>query len=416
MTIFSGQTYLEKHRFCKQQLETPPKPGVSLIIVIPCHKESRLIDTLNSLENCDNPEIGVEVIVLVNASEKDSAEVLRVNDQCIADFHSWNDKPRKNAEYFILNFPDLPAKHAGVGLARKIGMDEAIGRFELTGIEDGLLVCLDADSTVHPNYLIEIHKHFQRYPKTEACSIYFEHPLFGTDYDEDVYRGITYYELFLRYYIEALRYAGHPYAFHTIGSSMAVRASAYQKQNGMNRRKAGEDFYFLMKFIVDGKLNELNSTCVYPSPRPADHVPFGTGKAILKWLEGERKNYMAYDPEIFEDLKIFLQQVPALYHQEPDSLPDSIQTYLDQEGFSKALHEIRKHVTSPLAFEKRFFKWFNGLRTLKYVHFAQAQYYPDVDIIEGARTLLEKNGLTDPVSSPQKLLEIYRNRQRGIVS
>ena len=30
-----------------------------------------------------------------------------------------------------------------------------------------------------------------------------------------------------------MAYAGLPYAFHTIGSSMAVRSEAYQKQNGM---------------------------------------------------------------------------------------------------------------------------------------------------------------------------------------
>lgn len=412
MTIFSSQTYLEKHRFCKQQVESVPNSSLALIIVIPCHGESALIDTLESLENCHAPGVGVEVIVLLNASEKASSEAVALNEQCKQSFKAWIKKTPSIAQYFLLDFPNLPPKHAGVGLARKIGMDEAVGRFELADKEDGIIVCLDADATVHPNYLQEILRHFQEHPSAEACSIYFEHPLSGQEFEEDVYRGIIFYELFLRYYIEALRYAGHPYAFHTIGSSMAVRSSAYQKQSGMNRRKAGEDFYFLMKFIVDGKLNELNSTCVYPSPRPADHVPFGTGKAIIKWLEGERDTYSTYDPQMFEDLRAFLIQVPELYTREPGALPKTIQTYLEKEGFPQALKEIRKHVTSPAAFEKRFYKWFNGLKTLKYVHFAQAGDYPDMDIMEGAYSLYLKNN--DPIGeiTPSKLLLAYRALQR----
>ena len=38
---------------------------------------------------------------------------------------------------------------------------------------------------------------------------------------------------------------------------MAVRADAYLRQGGMNRRKAGEDFYFLNKFMVLGGYGEM---------------------------------------------------------------------------------------------------------------------------------------------------------------
>ncbi|MEZ4848575.1 MAG: hypothetical protein R3B93_08135 [Bacteroidia bacterium] len=81
------------------------------------------------------------------------------------------------------------------------------------------------------------------------------------------------------------------HAFHCVGSSMAVRSIAYQKRGGMNRRKAGEDFYFLQKFIAEGTLAELSTTKVIPSPRASEKVPFGTGRAIKK-LAGKmaRKN------------------------------------------------------------------------------------------------------------------------------
>ena len=53
----------------------------------------------------------------------------------------------------------------------------------------------------------------------------------------------------------------------------------------MNRKKAGEDFYFLQKLFDAGHFSECNTTRVIPSPRPSDRVIFGTGPAIREYLE-----------------------------------------------------------------------------------------------------------------------------------
>lgn len=412
MTIFSGQTYLQKHSFCKQVLKNAPKKGLKVVIVIPCYAEEGLLDTLNSLEKNPRQKFETEVIVVLNASERASEAALSLNRQTQKDFEEWMQAGEKIHTYFMLVKEGLPKKHAGVGLARKIGMDEAVGRFELAEEEEGIILCLDADSTVAENYIEEIHRHFQQHPKSEACSINFEHPLEGEEFEEDVYRGIIYYELFLRYYIEGLRYAGHPYAFHTIGSSMAVRSKAYEKQNGMNRRKAGEDFYFLMKYIVDGKLSECNTTVVYPSPRPADHVPFGTGKAIIKWMEGDREVYPAYDPRIFDLLKSFIDQVPGLYSRKAPEMEDVMKTFLQEQDFEANLEEMLKHVRDEASFVKRFFKWFNGLKVLKLIHHLQEHGYPD-QAIEGAAEDVLRKRYEDVESglSAKDLLLIYRAKQ-----
>jgi hypothetical protein len=42
------------------------------------------------------------------------------------------------------------------------------------------------------------------------------------------------------------------YAYHTVGSAMAVKAYQYVKVGGMNRRQAGEDFYFIQKLVHSG--------------------------------------------------------------------------------------------------------------------------------------------------------------------
>lgn len=396
MTIFSDKSYLEKHRFTPRQVHTLPLGNLNMVVVIPSHCEPDLLRTLESLENCEKPKGDVEVIVVLNSSEKAEDVDKEANLKGLAEALQWKGAATRKFLYHFLNFPDLPKKHAGVGLARKIGMDEAVDRLEQIEKPEGVIVCLDADSQVVPNYLVEIERAFSVNPKRKACSIHYEHPLEGSEYPADVYEGILRYELYLRYYIEGLRYAGYPYAFHTIGSSMAVRSSAYQAESGMNRRKAGEDFYFLHKFIPNPGFFELHTTMVIPSPRPAEKVPFGTGKAIVNWLKNGAEHYPAYDARSFFQLKTFLEDVPNLYENEPKAYPEAIQAFLVQENFSGELAKIRKHVASQIAFEKRFFQWFHPLKALQYVHFAQDQFWPEVEILEAMKQLWnemrEENG------------------------
>jgi hypothetical protein len=79
----------------------------------------------------------------------------------------------------------------------------------------------------------------------DAASIYFEHPTPEIYFDKKIIQSIISYELHLRYYIQKQKFIGLPYACHTVGSSMAVKASSYCKYGGKNTRKAGQDFYFL---------------------------------------------------------------------------------------------------------------------------------------------------------------------------
>ena len=46
---------------------------------------------------------------------------------------------------FLIITDELPTKHAGVGLARKIGMDEAVRRLEEAGKTKGLILNVDSD-------------------------------------------------------------------------------------------------------------------------------------------------------------------------------------------------------------------------------------------------------------------------------
>jgi len=360
-------------------------------VVIPCSNEPDLNSSLQSLYECKKPSCSVEVIVIVNASEIAVKSVLNQNKRTLEEAIEWESERQNDFNFFFIEENELPKKHAGVGLARKIGMDEAVRRFETINNHQGVIACFDADATCEVNYLVELEKHFKQYPKSPACSIHFEHPIDGGGFSAANYDGIMQYELHLRYYKNGLAYAGLPYAYHTIGSSMAVRSEAYQKQNGMNKRKAGEDFYFLQKLIPLGNFTELKTSKIIPSPRVSDRVPFGTGKAMQDWLDDGKLELMSYNPKSFIDLKLFNEALVGLYG-ETNSIPESVQTFLATIDFEDNLANIKKNSKSEQHFIEIFYKWFNAFKVLKYMHFARDHFYPDVAISSGANELLEMKG------------------------
>lgn len=138
-----------------------------------------------------------------------------------------------------------------------------------------LILCLDADTLVQKNYLSSIENSFQK--KVKTAIVAYEHQEAGTDEGK---AAIYCYEIFLRYWILGLKYARSPYAFHSIGSTMVCTADAYLAVRGMNRRRAGEDFYFLNKLAKIGGINYIKETRVFPSARPSFRVPFGDGRRI----------------------------------------------------------------------------------------------------------------------------------------
>lgn len=362
--------------------------NLGMIVTIPCYNEPNLIKSLNSIHQCQRPSRDVEVIVLINQPEKAASAIDHRNK---TSFHEalqwarWHQSP--SFRYYILWVKNLPEKWSGVGLARKIIMDEAVRRLRNAGNPKGIITGFDADCTCQDNYLLAIERAFKKY-QLNGASIYFEHPVEG-DEDPRLYAGIINYELHLRYYMMAQRYARFPYAFHTIGSSMAVRSDIYEKQGGMNRRKAGEDFYFLHKVIPLGYFREINNTKVIPSPRKSDRVPFGTGKAMLEWMNKRDRTYLTYHPEIFESLKLLFDGVPNLYRARGETsdlvnilgmLPESLSSFLYQEKILDKLKEIHDQSSRESIFSDKFFSWFDGLKLLQYVHFAQSRAYPPVPL------------------------------------
>lgn len=415
--------FLENKNFPSPKIETPPVRDLTLVITIPCHDEPQLLRTLESVEGgrwTDDGGRGVaEVIVIVNSSADAPPDVKNRNLSTFLEAKKWAaEHSRDRLRFEILHCPDLPPRHAGVGLARKIAMDEAARRLVKVGNPQGVIACLDADSQVEPNYLTAIHDFFLKNPRCPAASIHYEHPTAGDEFPVEVYAAIARYELHLRFYVHALRRAGLPTAVQTVGSSMAARAAAYLAQGGMNRRQAGEDFYFLHKFTPLGGFGEIRSTTVVPSPRVSHRVPFGTGRAVGEMLSGER--FLTYSPLIFKDLEIFLSKFLQKKNvgevqnlADVGDLPSSVQTFLEKENFSEKFREIRSNTATPEAFRKRFFRWFDAFRAMKFVHHARDYFYPNVEVAAAAQVFLEEN-FPRKIDSADALalLEIFREMDR----
>ena len=414
-------SYLEKRALFPPQIKDHPSDELQIIVVIPCYDEPDLIKSLESLKNCSPPKSSVEVIVVFNSSENENEDIKKINQRRFEEAHKWASKhSSSDLKFFILKHFDLPDKTAGVGLARKIGMDEAVYRFESIGNQKGIIVCFDADSLCEPNYFQAIENHFVEHPNTQACSIHFEHPIEGDQFDDSIYKAIILYELHLRYYNNAKRYTGFPFAFETIGSSMAVRCDAYQQQGGMNKRKAGEDFYFLNKFMPLGNFTELKSTTVIPSPRKSHRVLFGTGKAVGEIVESSQF-YGTYAPQTFVDLRIFFDSVPLFFNKQKNEIdemisvfPKSVLSFLEKHDFDNKIVEIQSNTTNLKTFYNRFFRWFNGFLMMKYVHYVRDEFYPNVPVEEASIWLLTEyfNYELPNKIQAKELLEIFRKEDR----
>ncbi|HIF14191.1 MAG TPA: hypothetical protein EYQ86_02195 [Bacteroidetes bacterium] len=206
------------------------------------------------------------------------------------------------------------------------------------------------------------------------------------DQNETLNEGIIAYECFLLYYELALNWCAYPYASQTVGSCICVKSSAYVKGGGMNKRKAGEDFYFIQKLMPFCSFKEIFETTVYPSARISYRVPFGTGKAQNKYSSDI--NFITYSFSSFKEISHLFNNAHSLFTLNDNSLLSSyeslrpqIRNYISKELLLNNILSIKENVDSSSKFKKRFFtSWWNAFNIMKFLHFSRDNYYPDESI------------------------------------
>ncbi|HCE56502.1 MAG TPA: family 2 glycosyl transferase [Prolixibacteraceae bacterium] len=379
--------YLSKNNRSRIISENPDA-DCRTIVVIPCHNEPNILHTLQSLKNCISPAGITEVLIIINHSEKAETEIKEKNQRTLEEVSAWiTENYTQKLKFFVIGPVELREKWAGVGLARKTGMDEAVARFNFLNNRRGIVVSLDADTLVAENYLIEIEKHFKQNHTHVGATIAFEHQKEGLS--EKQLRGIELYEQYLKYYKDALSYTGYPFSMFTVGSAFAVSAEAYVKRGGMNRRQAGEDFYFLQNLVQLGTVGEITSTKVYPSARSSNRVPFGTGAAMQKWIDGTEDLTQTYNFQAFIELKEFFDIKEKLFKvseteqkQIIGNLPDAISSFIESDNFYAELADLNKNCSNLKTFQTRFFYQFNAFKVLKYLNFTHEKHFEKADLID----------------------------------
>jgi hypothetical protein len=265
----------------------------------------------------------------------------------------------------------LPARQ-GVGLARKIASDIALMLYAEGKIRSPWMGCTDADVELPADYLTSLPSESEPF----AAALYpFVHMLEG---DASQQQAMRLYECFLHYFVLGMRWAGSPYAYHSIGSSFAVHMERYAAVRGFPRRLAAEDFYLLNKLIKQAPLVRLQSGSVRIRGRASDRVPFGTGRALQE-IQAKETPYKVYDPRVFAGLGQWIRAL-SRFAEAPDTvdlaaslehptLPKGLLlSALTEQGAIEAAHGAREQARPGKQLRRRLFEWNDAFRSLRLIH------------------------------------------------
>lgn len=290
----------------------------------------------------------------------------------------------------------IPSKQ-GVGLARKIGGDIAVKLYKVKRLIKPWFYSTDADAHLPNNYFSDAFGSFYQKKPVSACVFDFAHKRNSSLVSQATYM----YEIAIKYYRNALKWAGSPYAFFTLGSTLSVAIDAYCKVRGFPKRAAGEDFYLLNKLAKIGEVSFQENIHIQLDARISQRVPFGTGPAVQEILnqKSQQQEYCYYSPQIFIYLKHWIDYVnhscdcyfddietlrqsktapkvtlTSFFKASFNRLPDEVIAATDALGFNKFIEHANKQCHDKKNFLAHFHDWFDSFRTLKFVHYMQDHF------------------------------------------
>lgn len=408
--------YLDKRSSNIWSIEMDHQKFFQKIIVVPSIAESDNLPALiKSLEKNDKLQLhSTLLLIVVNNAVSSSNEVKEDNKKTLKFLRKL--KTKLNLSFIDACSPgkEMDDKNAGVGLARKIGMDLALTKFDYLSLNKNIMICTDADCTVDSNFLIEIADDFNR-NNYEAAAVNFAHNISGNDSET---KAIICYEIFLRYYVIGLSFAKSEYSFHTIGSTMICSPEAYVKVEGMNKYKAAEDFYFLEKLAKIYPIGEIKTTFVHPSKRASWRVPFGTGRSIERYLSNKRNEYQLYDPKSFVILKNWLEIYfdQSLLDQQSlikisRNIHPALHLFLNEQGFEKFIHRVLLNNKNASEIDKQKHYWFDAFRTLKLIHYLRDIIYPNINMFDAIDELLKLMNIENKISRKTDIPDLKTQKE-----
>ncbi len=410
------EQYLTRHAEPEARgLSIPPRDFGHVVTIPACGEGRALRDALGSVPA---GPLGEVLIVLVVNGRADAPRALRdanlaalerLRAECgrgapLAANAALHEHPRGALLLVDRATPgrELPPRQ-GVGLARKIAADIALALWRAGRVASPWIHCTDADVELPPRYFDAAVPHGSGPPgAADAGAAARARGGASTRNDRSapdvalVYpfrhvgcaREALEYEISLRYYVAGLRFAGSPYAFHTVGSALAVHASAYARVRGFPKRLAAEDFYLLDKLAKLGAIRSLGGDPIRLSARVSKRTPFGTGRAIERARRRERATLRAYHPDVFANLGAWLQTLDALAERgaaaDPaDLLAEQVANWpaadarrmrerLEISGAWAAARGRARRGRSPRSRARHLHGGFDAFQTLKLIHALRA--------------------------------------------
>ena len=362
------QTYLKKRGITGSwEIVPPPQKKFNHAVVIPAFGEAELLPhTLASLNENDTLILENTLVVVVVNNAVNSPESILKNNQTSL-------KMLKSIQYnFTLGVVDaassgfeLSDKQAGVGLARKIGMDLALPHLSST---KSLIFCTDADTVVSKDYIEKIIKYFDT-TRAQAAVVGFRHLESNNEKQE---QAIRQYETFLRTTAEKMQKAGSPYGYVAMGSTMVCTTGAYCSIGGMSRKKVTEDFYFLQELSKYDNVHTIAEVLVYPSSRPIPRIYLGTGFRMKQVQDGFDMNTLYYSDKAFYLLSNWIdigsnawKLELSLLNKKTSAINPNLTDFLQQEGIEDIWSNLQNNASSEYHFSKQFHRWFDGLKTIR---------------------------------------------------
>jgi hypothetical protein len=379
-------------------------------LVIPaCNEEAFLPECFRGLETAAQKTTkNFLVIFVINGRVDAPPHVHSSNDVCIGFLLSRGREISRSEnlmlmggecfDYLICDYAGEPHRFPsdqGVGLARKIGSDILCKLIHNNTVSSPWITHTDADALVPEDYFSNAPFTNQMNKKSTVAVFPFEHAevsdLNSDGYNPEILnRAINDYHKYLHYYVEGLSKANSPYAHHTVGSTMSFDFDAYAKVRGYPKREAGEDFYLLNKLSKLGSVENLDLSPITLQGRPSDRVPFGTGQANRKLYELYQagQEFQVYHPNCFKVLEAYLNCARAYYDDldefyfllslddQCDGIIDDLEKFIEgvKKDFFTEIISASKRAKDKEGQLKHFNTWFDGFKTLKFVHWIRDEF------------------------------------------
>ncbi len=393
--------YLEKKSIYKNK--TFDCSEIAICIPV-CNEYPFFLSVLKNLAiSCAVANQQVCVICCVNNKINSSEKILQNNQRMIYELNRIANAENNSLEKTLLKVCvlDYTKKNAftekqGVGWARKIAMDYALAN----GAK--VLACLDADTFVDENYILQLKYFFKN--NLDCGTMNFFHKRienFSDDIDESknsiqLNSAIQLYEDYIKNHSKKLAECGTPFCYSALGCVIVCSDKMYCECGGMKNKLAGEDFYFIQEMIKnvisknpdklfqsEKNFNIINflDTTVMPSTRFSDRVLFGTGKALEQIVEGNFSKAKLFKDYEYLEIKKFIdlfnelnkKNFPLDLQREAEKKCNGLYSFLLNDGFFSDWNLIvENNKKSQKKLAVAFHCKFDGLKIIRALHYLQS--------------------------------------------